>query len=190
MINNIIYMENKEEIWKDIPGYEGYYQVSNLGNVKSVDRYIKHSRSGGFYKKKGKYLSKKIIKGYYTVSLSIKSKVRAFGVHQLVSMAFLGHIPDGHNVIIDHKQEGNKLDNRLENLQIITQRGNLTKAINKTKTSSKYIGVSYERDIKKWRARICIDGKSKHLGYFQSEYEAHLVYQAKLKELSTTKNTK
>jgi hypothetical protein len=176
-------MKNKEEIWKDIPGYEGYYKVSNLGNVKSVDRYIKHSRSNGFYKKKGKLLSQRIRKGYYYVDFSIKSKVKRFDTHQLVAMAFLGHKPKGHNVIIDHKEEGNKLDNRLENLQITTQRGNLTKAIDKNKTSSKYIGVSYVKNIKKWRARICIDGKSKHLGNFQSEYEAHLAYQAKLTQV-------
>ncbi len=182
MIHYINYMENNIEIWKDIPYYEGYYQVSNLGNVRSLNRVIKGK--GGCDKiKKGKIKKQTLGKnGYLHTRLCKNGKSRLFDIHKLVGMTFLGHIPDGNNVIIDHKKEGDRLDNRLENLQIITTRENISKSrLFSNKKTSKYTGVCLDR--KKWKAAITINKKRLHLGLFDDEYEAHMAYQNKLKEI-------
>lgn len=68
-----------EEIWKDIVGYEGLYQISNFGNVRSVERKDKFNRKqGGFLLKQGK------TKGYYKVELCKEGKVKSFYIHKLV----------------------------------------------------------------------------------------------------------
>ena len=102
-----------KEIWKSIPGYEGLYEVSNLGNVKSLIR--------------NRILNPSKECGYLKTTLSNKTK-KKFAVHQLVAMAFLNHIPCGHKLVIDHKNE-NKLDNRSVNLQIVTNKQNIVKSI-------------------------------------------------------------
>lgn len=106
-------MELKEE-WKDIQGYNGYYQVSNLGRVKSLSR--------------NKWCSKKTSKeilmktrignnGYKKVGLSINSKQKTVSVHKLVAQAF---IPNPNNYpVINHKDE-NPLNNRADNLEWCT----------------------------------------------------------------------
>ena len=105
------------EIWKDVIGYEGVYQVSNLGRVKSLPR---------------KWIMKeKILKpydkeNYHTVCLSINQNRKRHYVHKLVAIAFLKHKPSGHELIVDHINEIKK-DNRLSNLQIITHRENTIK---------------------------------------------------------------
>ena len=169
------------EIWKDIPNYEGLYQVSNFGNVKSLDRKV-YANNGRIYNIKGIYLKLyKNNKGYYSVCLSENNVKKNIDVHQLVAMAFLNHKPCGFDLVIDHKND-NKLDNRVENLQIVTQRYNSHKK--QGKYSSKYKGVHYAHDRNKWRACIQINGKLIHLGSFECELKASLVYQNKLKELS------
>lgn len=159
----------QEEIWKDVPNYEGLYQVSNLGKVKS------------FKRKKVKILKSSIdFKGYHVSRLMKLNKAKDFKVHQLVAMAFLGHIPCGYKSVIDHINN-NSLDNRVENLKIVTARENCSKdKINKT---SKYTGVSWDFDRCKWRAFIIIDKKNYFLGRFDCELKARLVYQNKLKEI-------
>ena len=168
------------EVWKDIPNYEGMYQVSNLGNVKSLSRTIL---------KNGKYpsITKEILlkpskdgKGYYFVYLSISSIKKAYRVHQLVLMAFNSYIPNRNsNIVIDHINNI-RIDNRLENLQVITQRQNLSKD---KKGTSKFTGVHWNINENKWMSGIKINGKRKHLGYFKCELKAHYVYQKALKSL-------
>ena len=161
------------EIWKDIPGYEGFYEVSNLGRVKSL---------GNDKTKKEKILKQNLDStGYFIVGLRKDKKAKTIKVHQLVAMAFLNHIRCGHKLVVDHIND-NQLDNRLENLQIITQRENTFKT--QGNYSSKYKGVSKSKLDKKWRALIYINGKLKHLGTFTNEFDAHLAYQNKLNKLS------
>lgn len=172
----------QEEIWKDIPEYEGMYQVSNLGRVKSLPRTITYrdGRKGLF---KETILKQGISrKGYLKVYLSKKSKKYTVSVHKLVAMAFLGFIPTGttKGLVVDHKNEI-KTDNRVENLQLITNRENCSKCIKNA--SSKYTGVSWLKSSKKWRARIQIDGKDVHLGLFLTEEGASQAYQKALKSL-------
>ena len=168
------------EIWKPVKDYEGLYEVSSLGRVKSLSRKIRSNN--GYYISKEKVLVTPINKhGYCRVNLSKKLIIKTHRVHQLVAICFLNHKPDGtQNLVIDHIN-GDKLDNRVENLQLITQRENSSKDIKSR--SSKYIGVSWYKKSNKWKSQIFIDNKKLHLGYFNCELAAHLAYQNKLKKL-------
>jgi hypothetical protein len=162
-------MEN--EVWKDITGYEGLYQVSNLGRVKNIKN------------EKEKIINPSITNvGYYSVGLykNKNNKTRTYGIHQLVAIAFLGHKPCGHELVIDHIND-NRSDNRVKNLQIVTQRFNVRKT--QGKYTSKYKGVFYCKKNNKWKAQIYFEKKVKHLGFFDFELEAHLEYQKALKNI-------
>src|SRR5699024_6415145 len=78
----------EKEIWKDIPNYEGYYQASNLGRVKSLDRAITR-KSGAGKLLKGKILNPTMNNGYKQVRLAMKGRKRTFRFSQLVAMAFI-----------------------------------------------------------------------------------------------------
>lgn len=107
----------REEIWKDVVGFEGYYQVSNLGRVRSVDRIVKGS-FGSLQNKRSVILSSAInTAGYYSVALTRNANSKSYRVHRLVAEAFL---PNPNNLpIINHKDE-NKLNNSVENLEWCT----------------------------------------------------------------------
>ncbi len=162
------FMNTKKEIWKTIPDYQDY-QVSNLGNLKSLkfnkEKKIKQSIGSS---------------GYYLVSLSKKGIIKKIQTHQLIAMAFLNHKPCGYKLVVDHI-DNNKLNNNVSNLRIVTNRENTSR---KNIGSSKYIGVFWCNTYKKWQSRIRINGDSKHLGYYKTEYDAHLAYKNKLKELN------
>jgi len=172
------FMETTKEIWKDIPNYEGYYQVSNLGRVKSLKRVVCRS-DGSFHTLKEKLLKASINGvGYLATILSKDGKKKSFKVHQLVAMAFLGHEPCGYKIVVDHVNN-DKLNNQVDNLQLTTSRHNVSKDIRRG--ASKYIGVSWYKNSNKWMASIRINGKQKHLGYFNDELDASKAYQNALK---------
>lgn len=158
------FLEMKNEIWKDVIGYEGIYQVSNLGRVKSLkynkERIFKPALSG---------------RGYSQVNLTKNNKSITRAVHKLVAMAFLNHIPCGMKLVVDHINN-NQLDNRVENLHIVTQRENSHKT--QSKYSSTYKGVS--KSNTKWISTIYINGKKLYLGRFVNEQEASQAYQNRL----------
>lgn len=115
-----------QEIWKPILGYESLYQVSNLGNVKSVDRFL--------YKKNGRlcHWTERIIKpslqllprGYkrYRVNLTWNFKSKQFKVHRLVAEAF---IPNPENKPMVNHIDNNPLNNNVNNLEWVTNKENL-----------------------------------------------------------------
>ena len=95
------------EEWKWIKGYEGIYQISNLGRIKSFHK----DKSNGFI------LSVKNSNGWYlTALLRDKNKRDTKRIHQLVAEHFIGEIPKGYHV---HHKDGNKQNNNVENLEII-----------------------------------------------------------------------
>ena len=108
----------EQDSWKDIVGYEGLYQVSNLGNVKSVDRYVKYTK----WKKENQYQlrkSKPIAKvetknGYIRVMLSNNGSHKMELLHRLVAIAF---IPNPNNLSQVNHINGIKTDNRVDNLE-------------------------------------------------------------------------
>ena len=149
------------EVWKDIPEYEDLYQVSNLGNVRS----LKHNKV-------------KLMKtpldncGRAVTSLRLNNKTKTHRVHILVAKAFLKHKPCGMKIVVDHINN-NCLNNKLYNLQLITQRLNASKD---RKGTSKYTGVFFSKSNGKYISSIRLNGKSKHLGYFVNEKEAAQAY--------------
>lgn len=161
-----------KEIFKAIPGFEGVYEVSDLGRVKSLSREIK-------YKNRTAISKERIFKpgvdvhGYLTVSLRKDSKTEHKRVHQLVAMAFLNHTPCRYKLVVDHI-DNNPSNNRLENLQLITNRENTSKD-RKNKTSN-FTGVCWDKRNNKWKAAIHINKKRIHLGQSYSEDIAKKMY--------------
>lgn len=173
----------QEEIWKDIPGYEGHYQVSNLGRVKSLSRDSWNGKV--FFKTVERVLrQKKNTNGYLSVTLSKNDKKKTLRVHQMVAVCFLDHVICGFKLVVDHIN-GDKTNNNVENLQIITTRMNIIKS--RKPGTSKYTGVCFDKYSNKFKATIGFNGKNKHLGNFSNEYEAHLAYQKALKEIENGK---
>jgi len=167
-----------KEIFKDIPDYEGFYQVSNLGKVKSLWRKVKCSQ--GFKVNKEKvlkpYLNKKT--GYLSVNLSKKGVRKTKTIHVLMAIVFKNHKPNGHKFVVDHI-DNIKTNNFEWNIQVVTHRKNLSK--DKKGCSSKYTGVHFHKIAKNWQANITINNKIKHIGSFKNEKEAAEAYQKELK---------
>lgn len=114
------------EIWKDIEGYEGLYQVSNMGRVKSLERIVKRDKGRWGtptpYVKREMIMTPMVCSGYHYVYLCNEGVNKKFAVHRLVASAFLPNPDNFPNV--NHKNEI-KTDNRLENLEWCTTRYNL-----------------------------------------------------------------
>lgn len=168
------------EVWKDIPEYEGFYQASNLGRIKSLDREVKHWR-GGVRMLKSKIISlNKNSKGYLQVSLNKNGVSKSKEVHQLIAMAFLNHKPNGLNLVVNHI-DFDKSNNNTSNLEIISCRENTNKK--HIQSTSKHVGVYLDKDSGKWASKITVNGKREFLGRFKCETKAHLAYQKRLKEI-------
>ena len=128
------------EIWKAVKGYEGLYEVSNIGTVRSVDRMVKHSK-GGFRLYKGSILTPTLnADGYETVHLSKFNVSGTKRVNRLVAEAF---IPNPNNLpTVNHKDE-NKLNNSVENLEWMSVSDNVKysvcKPINQMNINGEFI---------------------------------------------------
>lgn len=103
-----------KEIWRDIKGYEGLYQVSNLGKVKSLEK-IQIFPNGGKVVREEKILkTNKTYNGYLNVRLYKNKKVKGFGVHRLVAQEFIDNpknLPQVNHI------NCNKTDNKINNLE-------------------------------------------------------------------------
>ncbi len=159
------------ETWKDIPTFEGVYQASNLGNVKSKNYRLT--------RKTKTLLKHKDSRGRYKLNLCKNNVETKNYISVLVARAFLNHKPCGYKLVVDHI-DNNPSNDRLYNLQVITQRQNCSKD---KKGSSKYSGVYWHKPSKKWRSVITINQQKKHLGHFTDEQEAAQAYQNELKKL-------
>lgn len=151
------------EVFKDVKDYEGIYQVSSMGNIKSLkhgkERLLKLSKNSN---------------GYLMFSLLKNGKTKQRTVHSVVAESFLNHKTCGMKLVVNHINF-NKQDNRVDNLEIITQRENTNKK--HVKSRSKYTGVCWNKQCKKWQANKHINGKKKHLGLFNTELEASNAYE-------------
>lgn len=170
-LKNLFYIDEngivQEEEWRDIPDCNKSYQISNLARIKSVERIIK--REPSFFKQKTMILKQHIGKRGYLVC-GINQKERT--VHQLVAIAFLSHVPCGYKVVVDHI-DNNKLNCIVSNLQLITHRENCSK--DKVGTS-KYTGVSWNKERDCWQSSIRICGKKIVLYNGESEEYAKEIY--------------
>ncbi len=115
-----------DEVWKDIKGFEGYYQISNYGRVKSLSRPVYLVGSGIFHRFKKETIKKpKIDKdGYECVTLSVNGYDKTFAIHRLVALHFLT-VPDDYlEKEINHK-DYNRRNNYYENLEWVTHKDNV-----------------------------------------------------------------
>lgn len=141
------------EIWKDIEEYEGIYQVSNLGRVKSL-----------------KFGKEKIIKGrnnsmgYLYVALCKEGKIKYFRVHRLVASAF---IPNSNNLFeVNHKDE-NPLNNRIDNLEWCDRKYNINYGTRIERIQKPILQFSKTGEfIKKWDSAIKVE---RVVGFYHSE---------------------
>lgn len=121
------------ETWKDVPGYEGYYKVSDIGRVMSLDRFDGRSML------KSKLLKPNLhTNGYYKHILSQRSVRKSVYIHRIVAAAFLGIS----SFEVDHI-DGNKANNSVSNLRYCTHRENQSFSNRKhlNRVSSQYVGV-------------------------------------------------
>jgi hypothetical protein len=114
------------EQWKPIPGYEGYYEASTLGVIRSVERVVPHGRHGTC-KQKSKVLKYAFDnKGYIRVALSMGDSFKTYTIHRLIAMTFLGERPEGYQ--INHRS-GIKTDNSVDNLEYCTHAENVSHSV-------------------------------------------------------------
>lgn len=115
-----------DEIWKDIPSYEGYYQVSNLGNFRSVPRIIRYKNSGTRLYPAKSLLTETTKDNYQRITLMKEGVKQRFQAHRLVALAF---IPNPENKPCINHKDGNKSNNCVDNLEWCSYSENTLHAI-------------------------------------------------------------
>lgn len=116
-----------KEIWKDVFGYEGYYEVSNIGNVRSVDRCIT-KKNGEVQRRKSRIMTQRLNSdGYWVVKLSRDGVSKTVPVHTLVARAFVDGYFEGAEV--NHK-DCNRRNNVYTNLEWCTHKENIEYCLN------------------------------------------------------------
>ena len=169
-----------EEIWKDIEGYEGIYQVSNLGRVRSLDRYYTkpHPRNGvpTKYFKRGSIRTNHTLRnGYTNVMLKFEGGKKNFMVHRLVAKAFVPGYFEGADV--NHK-DCNRQNNHADNLEWMTRRDNLMYNNDKNASAMEQIHRSQRKPI----IQMTMDGE--YIREWPSIYAAHLALGLDSKSIS------
>ena len=171
----------EQEIWKDVPNYEGIYKCSNFGKVLSVGRFI--YKNGNPILLKRKILKSPLNKqGYENLRLCKNGIKKNYFIHQLVGICFLNYDKSNKNLVINHI-DGIRNNNNLNNLEIVTIRENCSVCFRKDRNTmtSKYTGVSKNKN--RWEANIKINGKPKYIGLFKTEVDAFNAYQNELKKI-------
>lgn len=168
-------LENIEgEIWKPVIGFDNY-EVSNFGRIKIIKSKllrIKVPKIKKLRPDKNGYLKLNVWKGGVGFYRS---------AHRLLMAAFVGES----ELLVDHK-DGNVTNNHIDNLRYCNNRENHSfdnVKLPRPKTS-KYVGVHWRKDCKKWRAAIVVNGYEEKLGTFKTEEEAYISYQKRLSEVN------
>jgi len=153
----------QDELWKDIPEYEGLYQVSNLGRVKALERYVKnHSKMQKLNEKIKKNSIKK--NGYASTILWKENKYCNVLIHRLVAEMF---IPNPNNLPQVNHKDGNKQNNNVENLEWCSSEYNINHAFDNSliNTRKKILQIKNNKIIKIWGSILQIE---KELGISNS----------------------
>jgi hypothetical protein len=159
------------ENWKDIIGYEGSYQISDIGNVRSISRAI--NDNGG-----KKYIDGMILKliptnGYLRVALSKNSKHRKFSVHRLVAIHFIAN--DENKRCVNHK-DSVRSNNHVSNLEWCTHSENTEHAVSKGRmVGNRNEGLKNEKNVKSRRV-LQISKQGVLIGEFPSLQEVNRLH--------------
>lgn len=187
------------EVWKDVVGFEDYYEVSNTGKVRRKD-HITVYKNGARARFSQTILKPSVFKkGYLMVYLSVKSKKKTKSVHRIVAEAF---IPNPENKETVNHKDLDKTNNHVSNLEWLTNEENIQHSIdngmykvreirnrNRRKKEkgvylSDYYGVSFDKVYNKWFSQIIVNGKKVFLGYFDDESDASQAYINKATEIN------
>ena len=136
------------EIWKDIQGYEGFYQISNLGNVKSLERVVDKG-NGILQHRKERIMNKReSVDGYYIAKLNVDKKSTSIAIHILVARHFIDN-PNNYPEV-NHK-DCNRKNNQVDNLEWCTHQQNVehSKQLGHYKTKSGCDNPNYKNDTLK-----------------------------------------
>lgn len=158
------------EIWKDIKGYEGMYQVSNYGRVKGLERWT-HFKNGRKPRREPERILKftKHHKGYFKAQLRKEDKLKGYFVHRLVAEAFIPN-PEGKSQV-NHK-DGNKGNNHVDNLEWNTQSENLKHSYHVLGSHRKSVEAMYEPRMKAKRKPVIVyDLEGNFVAEFKSQAE-------------------
>lgn len=153
------------EVWKPVVGYEGYYEVSSAGEVRSVND------------KRVRKISSRVLKsglrrdGYRNVVLSKDGVTSTKLVHVLVAQAFLGS-----SVLTVNHLDGDRGNNRVDNLEWLSIRDNIHVG-RRCAQGSSFPGVAWDKKAQKWISRIQVEGTRIYLGLFESERGAAAAFQ-------------
>lgn len=159
-----------EEMWKPIKGFEGLYEISNMGKVKTLRR-IYYS---GRYHINAKLQEERIKNttvapnGYEIVNLMKDGRGKGHSMHTLVWDNF-GDAPRINNLQVDHIDE-NKLNNKFDNLQLMTPKANHRKSLKRD------LPVGVVPHFNRFRSQITKYGLTHYLGIFNTPEEAHQKY--------------
>jgi len=152
-----------KEVWKSVIGYEDLYEISSFGRLRS--------------KKDGRIKERTPNEdGYVKITLRKENGVETRFIHIFVAEAFLEKKA---GCVINHI-DGDKTNNRVENLEYVSRRENATHFFASRKP---HTGASYCKKSNKWRSQISTDGKRKWLGDFSTPEEASAAYRGALRAL-------
>lgn len=168
IISNTMRGNYEMEIWKDVKGYENYYEVSNMGRVRRKSGFVK----AGIKNNEKRFLKGRILKsslkknGYLYVDLSSCNKVKTISVHRLVATAFLPIDEDKIKELEVNHKNCNKQDNRVENLEWATPEENKYHA----KANERYKNPNNKKKIRCKQSNMIFDGSYEAAEYVNNKY--------------------
>jgi len=158
------------EVFKEIDGYDGYYEISNMGRVLSWHKgKFRFLKTGGYDRQ--------------LIILQINGVRDVHKINCLVWDYFGNKKRDGHKLVVTRINKDYS-DNKITNLKLVSARI-LTHLSYKGEPGSKHIGVHYDGTIKgkEWKSTITINRKRVGLGYFKTQEDASNAYQKRLAEI-------
>ena len=166
-----------KEIWKDIPEYEGYYQASNLGNIKSLERKVTYSNGAiHYYSEK---IRKPSLSEYRLIALSKDGKVKMCKISRIIAKLFVEGRCDKNNIV--NHIDGNKHNDKYDNLEWCTYSKNSLHSFDSglRTRKNKTPGVFFDEKRNKWCSYLYRNSKNIFVGRFDNLHDA--IYQRKLK---------
>ncbi len=148
--------------------YEKCYQLIKYNPLTGVMTW----KTSGRGKKEGGVVGSVKSDGYIGIGSSINGSFKLLKGHRVAWYIYYKELPN----VIDHVN-GDRKDNRISNLRSCTQQENSRNQKKRINSKSKYKGVSWAKNMCKWQSKICVNNRSIHLGYFNSEREASEVYE-------------